>query len=148
LEAAVPIQETDPRQTCTFWGAQATGVGRLQDQTLDGLRHQRQQLGHLGLAEHRRQHPRFLAVGDHVHGEASLEREAVEKAQGTDGLVEDTPGSVLLEQIQLIKADVFRAELLRGSVKVSGEADDVLEIGLHRSRTVVAELQVLKKTLA
>jgi len=51
-----------------------------------------------------------------------LEGGAVEKSQGADGLVKAAPGHPLLvNQIQLVIADLFRPKQFRRFVEVTGE---------------------------
>jgi hypothetical protein len=60
---------------------------------------------------------------------------AVQKAQGADGLVEAAPRDLLLlDQIQLVSADLLRSELFRGPMEVTGEQRDAFDVrllGLH-----------------
>jgi len=53
----------------------------------------------------------------------------------------------LLEQVELVKADLLGAELFGRAAEVPGEADDVGEVRLQRPGAVVAQLQVVEKAL-
>jgi hypothetical protein len=83
-----------------------------------------------------------------VTSKGLLQGDAVEEAKGTDGLVEDAPGGVLLQQVELVKTAILGAELFRGAAEVAGEADDRGEVGFQGPRAVVAQLQVVEKALA
>jgi len=59
------------------------------------------------------------------------ERHVVEKAQGTDCLHDERPGDVsLMHEIELILADLLRAQPIRGGAKGLGKVGDTAEIGL------------------
>jgi hypothetical protein len=73
---------------------------------------------------------------------------AVEEAQGGDGLVEAAPGGALLQEVQLVLADVLGAELVGGASEVAGEADDGADVGADGARGVVAQPQVVDQALA
>ena len=120
----------------------------MQHEPLDRLRHAGEQAGDLVAAEHRRQGFGLLAVGDHGDSERGLQRQAVEQPQGANGLVEDTPGGLLFEQVELIVANVLGAESIRGTVEVPGEARDVVEVGLLGAGAVVTQAQVVEKALS
>jgi hypothetical protein len=63
------------------------------------------------------------------------ERHVVEKAQATDGLHDERPGDVpLVDEIELILADVLGAKVIRGGAKVLGELGDTAEVGFDRFR--------------
>ena len=63
------------------------------------------------------------------------ERHVVEKARATDGLHDERPGDVpLVDEIELILADVLGAKVIRGGAKVLGELGDTAEVGFDRFR--------------
>src|SRR5262249_508622 len=71
-----------------------------------------------------------------------------EEAQGTDGLVELTPGGALAEQVQLEVADVLGAEQVGGAGEVLGETGQVVNVGFDGPWCVVAQTQVGDEALA
>jgi hypothetical protein len=144
--AAVDVGHAQPDD---LTGAQAGGVGRLQQQAVDGAGLGGKEPGHLVAAEDRGQALGLLAVGDLFDQEGAGEGQAVEQAEGADHLVEGTPGGVpLVQQVQLVGADLGGPELLGGAAEVAGEAHDGRGVGLDGAWAVVAELQILDKALA
>jgi hypothetical protein len=78
----------------------------------------------------------------------ALERDTIEEAQGTDGLHDGGPGSLLLlDQKELIGADLLRTQVLRGGVKVPREISDTAEIAGYGAGGIVPELQVFPHAL-
>lgn len=88
-----------------------------------------------------------LAEGDHLDDFGALQSDAKEKAQGADGLVEAAPGSLLLEEVELVQADVLGVESLRREAEVLGEASDVGDVSGDGARGEVAQLQVVSVAL-
>jgi hypothetical protein len=54
---------------------------------------------------------------------------------------------LLVDQIELILADMLGAELLQGGPKILGKLGDTAEIGLNRVRGIVVQLQVFQHPL-
>ena len=73
--------------------------------------------------------------GEHV---GLAERHVGEKAQATDGLHDERPGDVpLVDERELILADVLGAKAIRGGPKVLGKLGDTAEIGGNSLRRIV-----------
>ena len=74
------------------------------------------------------------------HGQVigAAEGGAVEKAQGTNGLVKAAPRHLACEQVQLVGADVFRPEDLGRAAKVPGEGRHLPHVALDGSVGLVA----------
>jgi hypothetical protein len=53
----------------------------------------------------------------------------------------------LLDQVELILADLLRAELLRRSVKVLGETPDSADVGKYGSLRVITALEFIEQSL-
>ncbi len=76
------------------------------------------------------------------------EGDAVEEAQGTDALVETTPGDLLVvHQIPLIRTNVFRPEPFRGPSEVPGREGHTLDLEALGFRGEMAYLHVFDVTL-
>jgi len=71
----------------------------------------------------------------------------VEEAQGTEGLVEQAPGDLGFEQVELEGLDVVGAEEVRGAVGEAAEAGDVGDVGLDGTRGAVAQPQLVDESL-
>jgi len=54
----------------------------------------------------------------------------------------------LLDEVEQVRANLFGAEFLGGSVEVLGEIGDTLGVSLDRPRGTVAESQVVDHTAA
>ena len=104
-------------------GTRFEAAGSLEQGRHFGLTQDRREgLGPLGLRD----------IGEHV---GLAERHVVEKAQATDGLHDERPGDVpLVDEIELILADVLGAKVIRGGAKVLGELGDTAEVGFDRFR--------------
>jgi hypothetical protein len=77
------------------------------------------------------------------------EGNAVEEAQRADGLYPGSPGYLfVLEEKELIGADLLRAQVLGGSPKIPCEIGDTAEVAVHSEGRVVAELHVFQHALA
>src|SRR5262249_23287675 len=103
--------------------------------------------GDLVGAEHGGQGSDLLAVGDHTDDVLAAQGDGVEEAQGTDGLVEASPGGLLSQQVKLILSDGARAEWVRGRVEVQSEAGDGGDVDRDGAGGVVAQLKVLAEAL-
>jgi hypothetical protein len=77
----------------------------------------------------------------------SLQGDGLEEAEGSDGLVEATPGGVLPQEVELVVPDVRGVELLGRLLEMLGEACDGGDIGGDGSSCVVADAEVVEKTL-
>jgi len=76
-----------------------------------------------------------------------LQGDGVEEAEGGDGLIESTPGGVLLEEMELVLSDVLLLEGIGGSLEVLGEAYHGGDVGGDGSGCVVAEAKVIGQAL-
>jgi hypothetical protein len=114
------------------------GVREDPEETLDLLpaEHHRETLGLFGEGE----------VLDHV---GLAQADAVEKAQGADGLIELGPGALLgLGQEDLKLADLPRTESIGGLAEVLGESGDALDVDVDGPGRVVADREILDQALA
>src|SRR5712692_12074412 len=93
-------------------------------------------------AEDHRQHLWFLGrwnYGPKVP--PLLERDLVKKTQGGHGEQDGTGGQLLLvSQMQLIGADLFRSQPLGGPAEVTCEQGDLQQVGLLRAWRQVPHL--------
>lgn len=69
------------------------------------------------------------------------------RAQGGGSLVEAAPGGALLEEVELILADVLGAELVGGAAAVAGEVGDGGDVGADGAGGVVAQAEVVDEPL-
>jgi hypothetical protein len=122
-EHALGIDVADT-QADDLGDTQSCGVGGLQQQAVTRVADGGEQASDLVGAEDRGQGPGLLAVGEGDDNIGAAEGEAVEQAQGADGLVVAAPGSLVLEQVQLVEAGVFGSEAFGGAAEVGGEACD------------------------
>jgi len=74
----------------------------------------------------------LLGVGDVLHHPRAAQGGLVEKAEGTHSLDKNALRGVLLEEMQLVGADVLRAEAIRRGAKVFGELGSVAQIAIDR----------------
>ena len=132
-----------------FRDAQAGGIEGRENGTGFEAAGSLEQGRHFGLTQDRREGLRPLGlrdIGEHV---GLAERHVVEKAQGTDGLHDERPGDVpLVDEIELILADLFGAKAIRGGPKVLGKLGDTAEIGCNSLWGIVPQLQVFEHPLA
>ena len=63
---------------------------------------------------------RFLAVGNEVAQFRLVEGMTIEEAERADGLVVEAPGDIFPEEAELVRADVFGAELGRRAAEMTG----------------------------
>src|SRR5215471_13026219 len=89
----------------------------------------------------------LLGVRDVVGHPWSTSSGFVQKPQGTDRLDKDALGGVLLEEMELIGADVLSTEAIRRGVEVLGELRDVAQIAIDGVRRVVTNLHVFEHAL-
>jgi hypothetical protein len=99
------------------------------------------------MTEDDRQRLRLLGIRDVVGRPRSTSSGFVQKPPGTDGLDKDALGGVLLEEMELIGADVLSTEAIRRGVEVLGELSDVAQIAIDGVRRVVANLYVFAHAL-
>jgi hypothetical protein len=113
-------------QVADFGDAQAAAVGGLQEhgEAVIDIEGSGDDAGHLVLAEDSRQRFGLLAEGNHLDHARAGEGDAIEQAQGADGLVEAAPGRALGDKVELIEADVLGVEVCRGATEVAGEGGD------------------------
>jgi hypothetical protein len=101
------------------------------------------------LAEDDRQGEGPLRRRDRLQYLWASEGNAVEEAQRADGLDHGSPGHLfVLEEKELIGADLLRAQVRGGSPKMPCEIGDTAEVAVHREGRVVAELHVFQHALA
>ncbi len=72
----------------------------------------------------------------------------IEKAQGRDGLDQDALVHLLVEEMQLIGADMLGSELIGGGLKVLGELGDIADITVDGVGREVANLHVFEHAFA
>ena len=78
-------------------------------------------------------------------GPITAEGVVVEEAQSADGLVEAAPGALLFfDEIDLVGADVFGAEVFGRPFEVAGEKGDAVNVGFQCPRGVVAQTEVFE----
>jgi len=65
--------------------------------------------GHLGLTQHEGQFLLAAWIRDMLHHPGLAEGFLIEEPQGTNGLHEGVPGDLLLDEQELIGADIFGA---------------------------------------
>jgi hypothetical protein len=100
-------------------------------------------------AEDHRQALLGLGVAERARVPVAAEADAVEEAQGRDGLVEVTPGDVsLLGEVQQVGADLGHAEVLGRGAEVAGEEGDALDVGGDGARGEAAQGHVLDEATA
>jgi WD40 repeat protein len=91
--------------------------------------------------------PFFTSVGDIVDHPRTAQGGLIEKAEGTHGLDEDAFGDLLLEEMELIGADVLGAEAIGRGMEVLGELGHIAQIAINRVGRVVANLHVFEQAL-
>ena len=129
--------------------AQAGGVDRLEEGAVLEEPHSRQDPRDLYHAEDHGELLGALGEGEVLDREGPAECLPVEEAQGADGLVEGGPGCPgLLDEVDLVLADVGRAEEVRRLAEVPGEGGHPLDVGLDGLRRVVADPEILDHPLA
>src|SRR5262245_33031884 len=95
-----------------------------------------------GLTQDRRERFRPLGLGNVGEHLGLAERDVIEKAQGTDGLHDEGPGDVLLlDEIELILADLLGAKPRRGGPEMLSKLGHTAEIAFDRLRRIVAQLE-------
>jgi hypothetical protein len=73
-----------------------------------------------------------FGIGDAVDHPRAVQGGLVEKAEGTHGRDKNALRGVRLEEMQLLGADVLRAEAIRRGAKVFGELGGVAQIAIDR----------------
>ena len=74
---------------------------------------------------------------------------AIEEAQPADGLnIGGLLYVLLIEQVQLPRADLFRAELVGRLVEVFGEFGDRADIAFHGCRRIVTDTEIFQHPLS
>ena len=83
---------------------------------------------HFGLAEDGGQRQGAVRRRDILNHARALERDTIEEAQGTDGLHDGGPSPLLLlDQKELIDADLLGAKVLGGGPKMLGEISNTVQ---------------------
>ena len=129
--------------------AQAGGVARGQDGVVLGGLHPVEKLGHFFRAEHDRQGSGLLRHGDHVVEDPPLpEGDPVEEPESRDGDDQRARRKTAFRgQVDLVGADLLRAETRRGAAEVASEPRDGLDVGLLRARRQLPHLHVFEHAL-
>ena len=129
--------------------AQAGGVAGGQDGAMLGRLHPVEKLGHFFRAEHDRQGPRLLRRGDHVvEGPPLLERDPIEEAERRHGDDQRARRETAFGgQVDLVGADVLGTETSRGTVEVTSEPRDGLDVRPLRARRQPPHLHVFEHAL-
>ena len=81
------------------------------------------------------------------HGVRLPECDAIEEAQGTGDLIDVRPRALLADEVELVGADLLRAEPRRRRAEVTTKLRDRVDIGLLRRRREIAQRHVLDHTL-
>ena len=136
-------------QVAQFRDPEAGGIERGKDgpafEPAGGLQESR----HFGGAQQGGQRLRPLGLGNILNHPGLLERDTVEEAERTDNLDDARPGEVpFLDEIELILADMLRAEAVWWGPKVLGKVGDTTQIAIDRQRRIVAQVQVVVHPLA
>jgi hypothetical protein len=112
------------------------------------VRRRRQQCFDLFLAENDRE---FLFVPRQRYAfdiDAPVQGVAVEKAQPTNGLnVRRSLHMLLVQQVQLPRADLFGSQLIWRAVEMFGEISHRTDVAFHGSRGVVADAEIFQHSL-
>jgi len=85
-------------------------------------------------------------AGDKVHHPRTAQGGLGEKTQGTYGLDKDALRGLLVEEVELVGADVRGSQAIRRGATVLGELGDVAQIPIDRVGRVVAYLHVFEHT--
>src|SRR3954447_4859109 len=109
---------------------QSRRIGRRQRDTVAQARNRFQKTDELLGIEHRRKLLGLPAADDPRDGFRLPERDAVEEAQGARDLVDVRPRALLGNQMELVGADLLRAELSRRQAEMTAELRNGVEIGL------------------
>src|SRR4030095_13517466 len=80
-----------------------------------------------------------FGIGDEVDHPRAVQGGLVEKAEGTHGLDKDTLRGLLVEEVELIGADVLGSQTIRRGAKVLGKLGDIAQIPIDRVGRVVAD---------
>src|SRR4030095_13693695 len=103
-----------------------------------------QQCGNLGCAEDSRQCEGAPGIRDILQHRWAPKRHPIEEAQRTDGLHHGGPGHLfVLDEKELIGADLLWAQMLRGGLKMLSEIGDTAEIRANSMVRVVTELEIV-----
>ena len=106
-------------QLAQFGHPQARGIEGGEDGAVFEVGQRCQYGRDFGLAEDGGQREGAAGMRDILNHARALERDTIEEAQGTDGLHDGGPGQLLLlDQKELIGADLLRAKVLGGGRKM------------------------------
>jgi len=124
-------------------------IGRHQNgpmlQAVDRL----EEVHHLLGAEDHRQLERLLGHRDLVRRPGPLERHLVQEAQGRDGNADAARRELaVFDEMNLVLADLLRAQLVRPAIEVTSERRDLLQVRLLRVLGEVANAHVFEHPLA
>lgn len=132
-----------------FGDAEAGGVERHQDRAMLEVADDTEEGRDLLPAEHDGELLGLLGEGDVLDQVRLAQADAVEEAQGADGLIELGPGGLLgPEEVELEGADVLGAEPVGGSAEVASEAGYAVDVDMDGAGGVVPDREVLDHTLA
>ncbi len=126
---------------------QAAGVGEAEQQAVPLTGQRFEETPDLVETEDDREGAGLLAVGEVGNEVGAAEGDGVEETQSRSGLVEEAPGNLLLQEMELEGAELLGGELIGGSAEVLGEADHSGEVGLDGPGRVVAQLQIVQEAL-
>src|SRR3954470_16084187 len=103
---------------------------------------------HLVGTEHDRQLARLARMRDPLRQVGLAQRDPVEKAQGTDGLVERRPGHAASHQMHLESANILKIKPIRRATEKLAEFGYRMHVGSLGCRRQVADRHVLNHPAA
>jgi len=152
LAAAHPEQaacavEVGDTHTQDLAQPQATTIGQTQHEPLARLAHGGQQAADFLGTEDDGQFLRLAGEGKVRHELATPQDVGIEEAQGTGGLVEGTPGDLLVDEMQLEGSQLVGTGLIRGAAGEAHQAKHAGKVGFEGAWGVVAASEFIEKAL-
>jgi len=145
---ALAVDVTHPKPS-DLRDAKASRVRRQQHRQVLDVADAREQLLRLRPAQNHRQRLLLPGERDVPDVPVPLQRRSVQEPQGTHGGVERRPAHLpLLDQVDLVRADLLQAELARATAVVDRELLDAADVRLLRLESVVANSKVFEHPLA
>src|SRR5437016_11146291 len=145
LQAVTDISDL---QLAQFGYPQPRRIERGEDGAVLEMARDGQYGGDLGLTEDGRQREGAPGRHDILQHHWAPQCDAIEEPQSTHSLHDGGPGNLfLLDQKELISADLLRTQVLGGGPEMLGEIGDTVQIRAHGMRRVVAELQIFQHAL-
>ena len=129
-----------------FAQTQTERVRGLQQDAVASRLGRRDEPRHFLGRQHARNRLRLLPVGNGRHDVRAFQGQAIEGAQGADGLIEHAPGDALFEQMQLKGADFLGAEVGGRASEVLGELGDVGHVAVDGAAGIVANLEIFRES--